>query len=355
MSHAALFRKPFLHVFGWLTFIIYEISISWYFGDNSSLLAFGAFYILNIFLFYFNAHVIFFRFLSDNSFFRWVTLVLLTVIELAVYTYISTCLNNVFKHLKGVAILTHMNPDVVVMSIWRGVYFLGLSIAYWGVSSRIRAIKAAQQAEISRLKTLQERETLEKENIQLQNAYLQARINPHFLLNTLNFIYNQVEEINPIAADNIVLLSEIMQYSLSGMGKDGKVPLTQEIDHIRKYIGLNQSRFDNRLHLSTEIIGYPHPDKRIPPLLLLTFVENLFKHGDLTDPGHPGIIQVDMNNGQLLLFTKNKKRRFPVKHRDHVGISNARTRLYNFYGESGAHICIDQTETEFTLNLKIIL
>src|SRR5699024_5542622 len=90
-------------------------------------------------------------------------------------------------------------------------------------------------------KTLYQTKPLDrkKDVIALQNAYLQAQINPHFLYNTLNFIYSQAVEGNRNASKNISLLSEIMQYSLASRASDGKVLLCRELDHIKRYIKLN--------------------------------------------------------------------------------------------------------------------
>lgn len=351
-------RKILIHALCWIIFIAYEISVSIYFGDQSSFVEFAAFYILDILLFYFNAHVIFLKFFSDRSFFRFATLAFFILIELVAYCYLSVCLNTILKNQNVTDIFLHIQLDVLIMSVWRGIYFLGLSIAYWAVSNNIKAIKRAKEAEVNMLTSQTEQEKLNAEIFRLQNAYLQTRINPHFLLNTLNFIYNQVEVVSLPAADNIVTLSEIMQYSLSTMGKDGKVPLNREINHIKNYIKLNQSRFDNKLNLNTEIINDVNLDKRIPPLLILTFVENIFKHGDLTDKDNPGIVQIEVINGALKLFTKNKKREFlnyKDKHNERVGIINAKTRLSNFYGNNRFKLNINQTETEFKVHLKIIL
>lgn len=347
-------KKIGIHAICWVLFIVYEVSVSVHFGDQSSIGEYACFYILNILLFYVNAHVVFNghrkKTLPDI-----LALLVLVPLEIFIYVAASTVLNNVFSHQGGLGLFLKFAPDVVIMSLWRAIYFFGLSIAYWAVLNTIRTMNDAQQVKMRELEMLREKEMLEKENIKLQNAYLQARINPHFLFNALNFIYNQVEEGHPEAPKNVVLLSEIMQYSLSTAEPDGMIPLHQEIDHIRRYIELNQNRFSDTLFLNNEIKEVVKDAVRIPPLLLLTFVENVFKHGDMTDQGHPGIIRIIYEEGQLRLYTENKMRKSRNGQRTHMGIENARTRLKNYYREDDVNLTLEERGVLFILNLNIRL
>lgn len=344
---AMTLKKTGVHALCWIIFITYEVSVSRYMGDPSSYLAFALFYVIDIVLFYCNADYVFPKFLPAGTHIPKAAIVILPIsIELAIYIYLSVCLNNAFKHIGGVDIFTRITNPVLVTALWRGIYFLGLSIAYWAARTRIQAIKKTQEA------TLQ-RENLKKENAILQNAYLQARINPHFLFNTLSFIYNQTQERSPAAADSIAKLSDIMRYALSDIDTDGKVPLRHETDHIKKYIDLNHSRFRPAFYLNAQITD--GGSQRIPPLLLMTFVENVFKHGDITDKDHPGQIALSLTNGRLSLYTENRKRVSLLPYTKHLGIENARKRLDNFYGTDRATLSIHETESQFNLTLEIDL
>lgn len=347
-------RKLAVHASCWTLFIAYEVGISSYFGDHSTIFEFALFYLLDILLFYTNADFVFYNLVPARNFSRFTCLMAALIGELSLYSYCSLVLNNSFKHLVGTVKFTQLNFPVIIMAVWRGVYFLGLSIAYWAVTKTIRSGKIAQKAAIQELNSLREMQRLENDLIRLQNAYLQANINPHFLFNTLNFVYYQVEEGNPDASKNILLLSEIMHYSLENLEKDGKVPLSREIEHIKRYIELNKFRFDNKVYLKDTIGDLSTNETRVPPLLILTFVENVFKHGDLTDESHPGIIQIDYKDHALLLYTNNKKNKSLHLHRQGSGIENARTRLKNYYGDL-ANLKIDNSKEIFILSLKIQL
>ncbi len=344
------------HILCWVIFITYEIVAARYMGDTSSLLAFGCFYVLSIVLFYFNAHSVLAKFWPNRSPFGYITTTVLILSELVVYSYLSVVLSNLFKGASGIRLLIHIDSRVFASAAWRGVYFILLSSAYYAIISATRATKQAAQTKIRELNLRNKTEKLGKEIIALQNAYLRARINPHFLFNTLNFIYNQATEGNPNTVKNISLLSEIMQYSLASPANDGKVPLSHEIDHIKRYIKLNLSRFGNTLFLQQDIsIQSDAENIRIPPLILLTFIENVFKHGDMTDRNFPAIIRISYTNNLLTLYTKNKKSQPRALKQEGSGLKNALMRLESCYSKDDIHFSCSAVHQSYIVNLILKL
>jgi hypothetical protein len=118
---------------------------------------------------------------------------------------------------------------------------------------------------------------LEKDNLQLELEFLRAQINPHFLFNTLNSVYALVEDKEQTAATLVLALAGMMRYALY----DSAVPhvaVGRELAFIREYLDIQQIRHQRRLRLDVQLA----PDlgaQRIPPLLLVTFLENAIKHG----------------------------------------------------------------------------
>jgi two-component system, LytTR family, sensor kinase len=119
-----------------------------------------------------------------------------------------------------------------------------------------QAIKIAQAKEERILQQSRE-ETLklEKENAHLENAFLRAQISPHFLFNTLSFVYNTIKDSSVDAGNSILLLSEMMQYSITKNGSDGFVLLEEEVEQIEHLIAIHQLRFNRALHISFEQTG----------------------------------------------------------------------------------------------------
>ena len=118
----------------------------------------------------------------------------------------------------------------------------------------------------------------ERQQIALELNFLKAQIHPHFFFNTLNNLYSLTLQKSDLAPEAVLKLSSLMSYMLYESGA-ATVALEKEIATLEDYIGLEQLRFGNRLALSFCKEGLTKGPVRIPPLLLLTFVENSFKHG----------------------------------------------------------------------------
>jgi sensor histidine kinase YesM len=118
----------------------------------------------------------------------------------------------------------------------------------------------------------------ERQQIALELDFLKAQIHPHFFFNTLNNLYSLTLQKSDLAPEAVLKLSSLMSYMLYESGA-ATVALDKEIANLEDYIGLEQLRFGSRLALSFCKVGLAKESVRIPPLLLLTFVENSFKHG----------------------------------------------------------------------------
>lgn len=353
MHSKSSFRIVLTHCVAWAAFIFYEVSIALVLNPARALWwEHAGYYLVNISLFYLHAHVALAYALKKRK--LPLLLTLLVPLELALYTLVEYGLENLLN-------LIRTNPKLIVVDsffvfkyIWRGVYFIGLSTAYWFFLHTIASHKRINQLQVQRLKAEKEKSILERNLAQSQNAFLQAQINPHLLFNTLNFIYNAVENVSPKASEGVLLLSQVMHYALKKVHEDGKTDLKNEVDHIKKYVALNQLRFNYPLHLHMHYSGR-FTQHRIPPLIILTFIENTFKHGDLTDPNHPATIHIRCKDYQLHFEAMNKKRK-QYNGRGHgIGIQNAKTRLLDFYGKDGFILQVQEDELCYTINLKINL
>jgi LytS/YehU family sensor histidine kinase len=211
----------------------------------------------------------------------------------------------------------------LAQTISRGIYFLMLSFVYWFSSNAVQLEKEKRKQE-ERLR-IAEKSLYEAELISLK-----SQINPHFLFNALNMLYSQVYPLSERAAQGILLLSSIMHYSLKETEENGKVMLEEEVHHLYNYMEINQLRFSNRLQIQFEVVGN-HQFFMIVPLVLITFVENCFKHGELFDPQAPLIIQLNLIDNRLQLYTRNKKRHGPKEKTTGIGLANTRKRLDAFY------------------------
>ncbi|WP_176132919.1 sensor histidine kinase [Hymenobacter sp. CRA2] len=184
-------------------------------------------------------------------------------------------------------------------------------------------------------------------------AFLKSQINPHFLFNALNFLYAQVYPLSEPTAKSVLLLSDIMRYALNEGGEQGKVMLDKEIQHLRNYVALNQLRFGQQLQVRFEVQGSTQ-FLLILPLVLITFVENCFKHGELFDAAHPLLVQVRVEENQLWLYTSNRKRTGPVEHSTGIGLDNTRRRLAAIYPERH-QLTVHDGPDSYTTHLHLVL
>jgi LytS/YehU family sensor histidine kinase len=182
---------------------------------------------------------------------------------------------------------------------------------------------------------------------------LKAQINPHFLFNSLNFLYAQALPLSEDLAKSTMLLSEIMRYGLKDTDDEDKVPLEHEIKHLENFIEFNQLRFSNRLNVYFDKVGNVQ-FRRIMPLLLITFVENAFKYGELMDINYPVSISLRVENENLYFTVANKKRIGPRELSTGVGLQNIKARLDLVYPKKHAMRITDE-EHFYKVELKIQL
>ena len=191
---------------------------------------------------------------------------------------------------------------------------------------------------------------LEKENLEQQLQYLKYQINPHFLMNTLNNIHALVDIDAEQAKESIVELSKIMRFMLYE-GAKPTVPLARELAFTQDYIKLMRMRYTDRVDISVDM-PQQVPDAQIPPLMLITFVENAFKHGVSYRQQSFISIKVNVSESQLHFTCANSK--MPKEDDQHggVGLKNVKQRLELIYGKKYTLHIDDQPEK---YNIKLVL
>jgi hypothetical protein len=192
----------------------------------------------------------------------------------------------------------------------------------------------------------------EKEKLNAELSYLKAQINPHFLFNTLNSIYSLAIEKSDQTPAAVVKLSGMMRYVISDAGHH-HVPLSKEIEYIRNYIELQKLRFGNSVPLSFTVTGTPAGDQ-IAPLILISFVENAFKHGVNAAEDADIRITVDITPHQLKFTSFNNKvtvQEMP-EEKGGLGIDNTRKRLQLLY--PGRHT-LEITDDPYYFSVSLLL
>ena len=203
---------------------------------------------------------------------------------------------------------------------------------------------------------------LERKNLEQQLEYLRYQISPHFFMNTLNNIHALVDIDSEKAKDTILELSRMMRFVLYEGNKQG-VPLSRELDFIQHYVTLMQLRYTEKVKITLDL-PQKAPDFQIPPLILITFIENAFKHG--VSYQHNSFVEVKVSvKGDNLKFScrNSKVEREQVNghsskvndQQGGVGLANVRKRLDLLFGHDYSLIFHDDTDiyvVELTLPLR---
>ncbi|WP_182953903.1 sensor histidine kinase [Pedobacter gandavensis] len=250
---------------------------------------------------------------------------------------------------------THL-PDVVKTTTLPGArdrnkgYFFDINSLFIflmviGIGIALRTIKEWQLTEKRAILA-----EAGKTNAEL--SFLKAQINPHFLYNTLNNIYTLCITGNEKAAESILKLSHIMRYVTDEAGADF-VSLEGELDCIDDFIALQKIRLGKKITLTYEVIGNPQ-GHQISPLILMTFIENVFKYGLSNHSETNIVIKIRIEPKLISFYAQNtifENRN--LNNREGLGISNTRQRLEHLY-PGKYKLEIDDKNNLFTVNLLLV-
>ncbi len=181
--------------------------------------------------------------------------------------------------------------------------------------------------------------------------YLKKQIHPHFLFNTLNTIYGFALKQSKNTPDIILKLSNLLDYILYQVNKP-QVALKEEVLHIKEYIDLEKIRFQDTLKV-TFITNNINLDKQIAPMLLIPFVENAFKHGNLIDGFLKVDIKINVLEDNLYFEIKNTFLHDDLQtNKEGIGLANIKKRLNLLY-KNNHQLQIKSRDNYFKVNLTI--
>lgn len=194
----------------------------------------------------------------------------------------------------------------------------------------------------------------EKEQLKTEMKLLRSQINPHFMFNALNNIYALSLQKNDNTPQAIMQLSEMMRYVLYESNVE-YVPVKREWKYIENYIDIQLLKFENTVNITREELISGDPN--ITPMLLLPFVENAFKHGNIeTDSDATILVKLSVENDTLEFDVFNS---LPTggKSKDAeggIGLINVKRRLEYFYPDRHT-LEIKETADSFNVSLTLSL
>lgn len=211
------------------------------------------------------------------------------------------------------------------------LYYLVPTVAVAAVTWGVREAFVFRDKERQSQLALQ---LLQQEKTQAELAFLKTQLNPHFLYNTLNYLYAEAYAVSEPLARAVLRLSDLMRYMLHE-SPDGQVLLRQEVEYLENYLALHRLRFEGKF-----FVCFRQPStlaaQRIASLLLVPFVENALKHGILHRPDQPVTICLSLPTPDRLCFEVRNH----ISHQQKdgatgIGLPNIRRRLDLLY--AGRH------------------
>ena len=194
---------------------------------------------------------------------------------------------------------------------------------------------------------------LEKEKLQTELSFLKNQLNPHFLFNTLNNLYMLTLKASPLAPEVVAKLSETLDYMLYRC-QEKEVPVKGEIALIENYLLLEKLRLSKDADVTFSVQGTEVREQKVAPLIMLSLVENAFKHGVSNSLENPAVnIQLEITDGMLVLVVANTRGVPSVSGPHGIGLRNIRRQLELIYHEKYTLNIDDQQPGRYTVTLKI--
>ena len=340
ISGPAFFKKRWVyHTIFWIVYFLfisivflnaYGIHDIWFYFQILGFMPFS------ISLVYFNIYVLIPKLLHQRKYLSYAVSLCLAMVVAA---YADQVIKKYYVHI-GLSIFAYTSGTNIasVFSEAVGLFYLV------GFTTSIKLSKDW----IKNQRLLQERE---KQYLETELNFLKTQIHPHFFFNTLNNLYSLTLKKSDEAPEVVLKLSALMSYMLYE-SNEAMVPLGKEITYLQNYLDLEKLRFGQRLIVRFDMEG-DIEEVTIPPMILILFLENSFKHGIKNNVHQIEIdISLKVEEGYLYFRMENPLGDRPLTNNAGIGLKNAARRLDLLYGN---HYRLDLSERDnlFSVALKI--
>ncbi|WP_184547775.1 sensor histidine kinase [Mucilaginibacter sp. FT3.2] len=347
-----------IHLLIWTLFIFYEtVVIGLVFNVFGHPLTYALHYIAILLLFYLHADFVLPWSLKEKKAAFWkLPFVLIVEVSLFILTdfFIDKWLIRIdIIHSPVPLELTYLYSLKV---LYRCVYFWGFATGYYFLMTYNKEKRKTNELEQQHLKDIINSQKAEQELTKAQNAFLKAQINPHFLFNTLDFIYHNIDASSPVAADAVIVLTDMMRYAIDADKMGEFIALGDEIEQAENLLYLSQMRKNHPLGFR---INYNKDVRTIQiiPLVLLTLIENILKHGNLNEDKHEAIVNLYVESQFFHITTSNLVNHKPLKLNavSNTGLKNIEKRLRYAYGNDVKFDYYTDNAGLFKLHLSVPL
>lgn len=224
-----------------------------------------------------------------------------------------------------------------------------LALAIFGTAAAIKGFSEFEKKKISE-------EEANNKRLEAEIQLLKSQINPHFMLNSLNNLYALSLVDSEKTPDAILKLSQMVRYILYECSNK-KVQLAKDIDFIKSYIDLQRLRLPGNISVKEELPESISDYLLIEPMVLISFIENAFKHGITTKEKCEIFISITIEDDNLLLNVQNpiwKLREDYNGNQSGIGIMNTKQRLEHSYSQKYI-LEIENSDKIHNVNLNLKL
>ena len=270
------------------------------------------------------------------------------VISYALLLFISLMGYAFAKNIHDVYLNGFILHDVAHQHFFHNTFYnLSIALFYvaFGVALQLSREYYAQRDVIRKIE-------IEKLNTELE--YLKAQINPHFIFNSINTIYFQIDKKNSQARETLSAFSEMLRYQLYECN-GREIQVEKEVGYLKNYVELQRMRKDEN-YIITFLPGNDLQGFAIAPLMLIPFVENAFKHVSHFPTNNE--VRVELwREGDLFQFKvfNTRDSKAAKNGMGGIGLRNVQRRLELIYnGRHTLHFNTNPESYEVHLTLKIV-
>lgn len=329
--------------------------------ENAAVVSFS----WTVILFYFVGYFIFPKFLNKRRVF-WLIPIFLLIFEV---TYILNFYH--FKYLFSISDATKRGADIYIGRVWLkylstgGLFgwmtsvsltFLNYSWSFFyvtpilGLKAVIDVIRSRNRNHLLETEKLRleshnlvlttERLSLQRDLLMMEISFLHAQVNPHFLFNKLNSIYGKLIDVDEQTADTVARLAELMRYSLS-VANRGFVLIEDEVSYLKAYIDLEIEKMEDGVRITYQF-SIDNNQFKIAPLILITFIENAFKHVPQASDSFVtihikvelGVLTMVIENTDSHPLASKQNDLYTGKYHGGIGLQNVQKRLDLLYSNN---------------------
>jgi LytS/YehU family sensor histidine kinase len=197
-------------------------------------------------------------------------------------------------------------------------------------------------------KTRDDHQQLMNDKVEAELKFLKGQLNPHFLFNTLNNLYYLTTEKSDKAPQAILQLSEMLDYVMHS-GKYVFVPLQHELKQVENYVALEMLRYEDRVKVGIHIAGETDHHV-IGPMILITLIENAFKHGVMKST-RASWIKMDVKCDDRKIHVSVANSAGAGAFGNGIGLENLRSQLRYLYAGRHEVRVSNRAPEEFSIDL----